>query len=63
MYVAGSNWDEHAFALGMYPSGTVATILGSIPMFWILFVTYNEKSIIVQMLKKIVNSDESIDTQ
>lgn len=35
------------------------TVLESIPMYWVILVTYNEKSIILKMMRNIENIKES----
>lgn len=46
---------SHAYGLSMFMVGTAAAVLQTLPMFWIILVTYNEKSVIVIMLKKVVD--------
>lgn len=40
--------------MSAFPLSLLMTILEAIPCFWVLFVTYNNSSIISKLLKKVV---------
>lgn len=44
----------HAYGISMFSIGTAAAIFGTVPMIWIVVVTYSDKSVVITMLKKIV---------
>lgn len=47
----------------MFMVGTAAVVFQTIPMFWVILVTYNNKSVIVIMLNKMVDTQGNVEKQ
>src|SRR5688572_20537591 len=54
------NMDFLIFAAIISSVGTLVTLLESFPMYWVIFVTYSEGSILLKMMKKIADRQSKL---